>query len=294
MILDEADWRARADAHRRRAEPYVAGRLARRGRGEKHPVDDFLFEYYGYSPARLTRWHPGAGVLLAGDASEYAALGSYTSVTLDDGRTAVGADLSRLAGRREGMEWIRGLLARTAERTARLDCFGLHEWAMVYRQTPEEVRHAAWPLRLGRGGTDAVVEAHQLRCSHVDAYRFFTPAAAPRNAFTPTRETQRALEQPGCLHANMDLYKWAMKLAPYGDSALLLDCFALARDVRELDMRAAPYDLTALGYEPVRIETADGKAEYVRLQRTHAERAAGLRARLLADYDRVLAAVPSA
>ncbi|QMW65149.1 3-methyladenine DNA glycosylase [Mumia sp. ZJ1417] len=290
MILDEADWRARADAHRERAEPYVAGRLARRGRGEKHPVDDFLFEYYGYKPARLTRWHPGVGVLLGGDASEYAALGSYRTVDLPEGRTAVGADVSRLASRREGMEWIRGLLAMTAGRTARLDCFGLHEWAMVYRQTPDEVRHAAWPLRLGADGTDAVVESHQLRCSHVDAFRFFTPDAVPRNALAPSRETQRALEQPGCLHANMDLYKWAMKLVPYGDSDLLLDCFALARDVRELDMRAAPYDLAALGYEPVRIETAEGKAGYVRLQREHAERAAALRVRLLADYDRVLAA----
>jgi hypothetical protein len=106
----------------------------------------------------------------------------------------------------------------------------------------------------------------------------------------PSRATQQALEQPGCLHATMDLYKWAMKLAPYGDSDLLLDCFALARDVRELDMRAAPYDLAALGYPPVRIETVDGKAEYVRLQRAHAERAADLRTRLLADFDRVLAA----
>ncbi|WP_370614943.1 3-methyladenine DNA glycosylase [Mumia sp. Pv 4-285] len=287
MTLDETDWRERAARHRERAEPFVAGRLRRRAQGEKHPVDDFLFEYYGYSPARLSRWHPGAGVLLGGDASEYAALGAYRSYD-----AGVGADLGRIPARRDGMEWIRGLLAMTATRPARTDCFGLHEWAMVYRQPVDEVRHD-WPLRLGPDGTDAVVEAHQLRCSHIDAFRFFTPPAAPLNAVTPTRETQRALEQPGCLHANMDLYKWASKLVPLGDSDLLLDCFALARDVRELDMRAAPYDLSDLGYEPVRIETVDGKAAYVRLQRAHAERAAVLRARLLADYDRVLS-LPSA
>ncbi|MBW9208375.1 3-methyladenine DNA glycosylase [Mumia sp. zg.B53] len=285
LRLDERDWRERAQRHRARVEPYVTGRVRRRQRGEKHPVDDFLFEYYGYSPARLMRWHPGAGVVLGGDASEYAQLGTYR--TYDDG---VGADLGRIAGRRDGFEWTRGLLALTASRPGRTDCFGLHEWAMVYRQAPDEVRHASWPLRLGTAGTDAVVEAHQLRCTHVDAYRFFTPEAAPRNASSPSRETQRAMEQPGCLHANMDLYKWAMKLVPYGDSDLLVDCFALARDVRELDMRAAPYDLSALGCTPVPIETPEGKAEYVRLQRAHAERAAGLRARLLADYDRALAA----
>ena len=32
-------------------------------------------------------------------------------------------------------------------------------------------------------------------------------------------------------------------------------------------MRASPYDLTELGYQPVPIETAAGKAEYVAAQR---------------------------
>ena len=45
---------------------------------------------------------------------------------------------------------------------------------------------------------------------------------------------------------------------------LLLDTFVLARDVRVLDMRASPDDLTAHGHPPVRIETATGKAEYAR------------------------------
>ena len=112
------------------------------------------------------------------------------------------------------------------------------------------MRHAAWPLRLGARGTDSVVEAASIRCTHYDAYRFFTPEALPRNAIRPSRETQVALEQPGCLHANMDLYKWAYKLGPIVPGELLLDCFELARDIRELDMRASPYDLSALGYEP--------------------------------------------
>jgi hypothetical protein len=49
----------------------------------------------------------------------------------------------------------------TADRPAQLGCFGLHEWVMVYRSGPDDVRHGAWPLHL---------------------------------------------EQPGCLHATMDLY----------------------------------------------------------------------------------------
>jgi hypothetical protein len=87
----------------------------------------------------------------------------------------------------------------------------------------------------------------------------------------------------------MDLYKWAYKLSPLVDSELVADCFALAREVRELDMRASPYDLSALGYEPVRVETPEGRAGYVRAQRDFATRAAPLRARLIDAIDRLTA-----
>jgi hypothetical protein len=187
--------------------------------------------------------------------------------------------------RGEALGHVRALLAATASRPAQLGCFGLHEWAMVYRQGPDDVRHAAWPLRLRAAGTDAVVEAHRIRCSHFDAYRFFTAAAAPRNTVRPTRADTVALEQPGCLHATMDLYKWAYKLSPAVPSGLVVDAFELARDVRELDMRASPYDLTALGHAPVRIETTEGKAEYVAAQRAFAGRGGALRERLLAVLD---------
>jgi len=159
---------------------------------------------------------------------------------------------------------------------------------MVYRRPAEAVRHADWPLRLGSRGTDEVVESHRLRCSHVDAFRFFTDDAVPRNELRPTRATQVDLEQPGCLHATMDLYQAAFRLGPAVPGELLLDCLELARDVRTLDMRASPYDLSALGYSPVAIETPDGKAEYVRAQRAFADRAAPLRAALLAVCDTVL------
>jgi hypothetical protein len=142
-------------------------------------------------------------------------------------------------------------------------------------------------LRLGSTGTDAVVESHRITCSHFDAYRFFTPDAEPLNALRPTREGQPALEQPGCLHAGMDLYKWAHKLVPAVSSDLVMDCFELARDIRALDMRAAPYDLRELGYEPVRIETAEGKAEYAAAQRGFSARGQALRARLVDAIDRI-------
>jgi len=283
----EPEWRSLESAHAARVDALTAEHLTRRADARRHPVADFLFTYYSHRPAQLRRWHPGPGVALTG-AVERADWRFYRS----EGDVAVLDVDQLLAARGSSVRFIRDLLARTAARPAQLGCFGLHEWAMVYRQEPEQVRHADWPLRLGSEGTDRVVEQHQIRCSHFDAYRFFTPPARPLNVLTPTREAQPALEQPGCLHANMDLYKWAYKLSPGVPSALTLDCFELAREVRELDMRAAPYDLRELGVDPVRIETSEGKAEYAAAQRAFSQRAQALRARLVQACDELLSAGP--
>ncbi|MEU8901192.1 3-methyladenine DNA glycosylase [Nocardia sp. NPDC048505] len=273
-VLAEAEWRARAAEHRARLDRLVGPYLERRAAGSTHPVIDFLFTYYGHKPAQLRRWHPGFGVVLAG-AREYDGARGYHAV--EGGHTA---DPAFLAKRRDTVAFVAELLRATASRPAQLSCFGLHEWAMVYRA--EEVRHQQVPLRLGPAGTDAVVESMSLRCSHYDAFRFFTPEAVGRNIRPLTRDDQVLREQPGCLHANMDIYKWGFKLAPLTSSALVLDCFELACTARELDMRASPYDLTDYGYTPIPIETPAGRATYVRRQSEIAERATTLRAELLA------------
>lgn len=274
-VLAEPEWTARQAAHQARVDALLAGHRARAATGTPHPVEDFLFGYYSYRPAQLRRWHPGAGIVLAG-ADERLGWRDYRRLA-----GGVGVDVPGFVERRgAALARTHALLAATASRPPQLGCFGLHEWAMVYRVSPREVRHGL-PLRLGPAGTDAVVERHRLRCSHFDAFRFFTEPARPRNDGQLRRDLQVQLEQPGCLHATMDLYKWAYKLQPWVPSDLVLDCFELARDVRVLDMRASPYDLAALGYPPVPIETARGKAEYVASQRGFAERGAPLRRRLL-------------
>jgi hypothetical protein len=290
QILTEHQWRERTAEHEARVDTATAGHRARRRDHSRHPVEDFLFTYYAFSPAQLRRWHPGAGVGLRSRHMAphrgwrfYEATGDVVSVDV----------AAFLHARGDAVRFVRDLVASTAERPARFGCFGLHEWAMVYRLKQSQVRHSDWPLRLGQAGTDAVVEAHQIACSHFDAYRFFTPAASPRNSLSPTRARQPAYEQPGCLHAGMDLYKWAHKLVPAVPSDLVMDCFAHAAELREMDMRASPYDLTGLGLEPIRIETPDGKAEYVQLQRLYAERGQVLRGRLLAAIDLVLHGLPS-
>ncbi|WP_208008595.1 3-methyladenine DNA glycosylase [Agromyces protaetiae] len=284
--MTDTAWRAREAAHAERADALTQGHRARAARGEKHPIEDFLFTYYGYSPSLLRRWHPGAGVELEGAAADRERAGwRWYAPSARPGAAPGSLVVDRAAIEREKATLLTGIeriLRATAGRAASFGCFGLHEWAMVYRQS--EHRHPV-PLRLGQAGTDAVVDAHDLKCTHIDAYRFFTDEATPRNRYAPTRETQPDLEQPGCLHANMDVYKWAMKLGPLVPGELLLDAFALARDIRYLDMAASPYDmepwLDPRDPEPVRIESADGKAEYVRRQRGFAERANALRSRLL-------------
>jgi hypothetical protein len=272
-VLDEVDWTQRRDLHRKRVATILGPYRQRRSGGVADPVVDFLFTYYTLRPGQLERWHPGFGVVLSGHAS---VMTGYTRT--DQGITV---DPKLLLHRRATIEFVAGLLEATAGRAPHFGCFGLHEWAMVYRSPADDVRHRGVPLRLGAGGTDAVVESLPLRCTHFDAFRFFTDAARPRNNIELTRQAQPATEQPGCVHASMDLYKWGVKLLPLIDSGVVLDAFELAYDARVLDMRASPYDLREFGYQPICVESASGRAEYVRDQAAIAERAAELRQALI-------------
>ena len=168
--LDEAAWRARAAAHRARVERWTGPHRERRRRREAHPVLDFLFTYYSHRPAQLEQWHPGPDVLLLGAAPRAA----YRTV---DGGVVL--DLAEHPDRLRTAAFVRALLAATASRPPRLSCFGLHEWAMVYRT--DAPRHRTVPLRLGAAGTDAVVESLPVHCTHHDAFRFFTAAAPSRS-----------------------------------------------------------------------------------------------------------------
>ena len=235
---------------------------------------DFLFDYYPYSPGRLSTWHPGLGVGLRGAWKP----ASNTSAYLHD-QGAWFADPTLADGPR--LNLALRILQGTQSRPAQLSCFGMHEWAMVYRINPERIRHSQQPLRLPIAEISKTVDDVGLRCTHIDAFRFFTEAAAPRNSLVPTRDNQPEVEQPGCLHANMDLFKYAMWFQSYVPGDLVLDCFELAVRVREFDMRASPYDLSNLGYQPICLETPDGRREYAAAQKQSADDAMPLRRRLI-------------
>ena len=275
ISLAKEVWQERARKHQARVSEWIDPVLERRSRHARHPVYDFLFEYYSFRPAQLLRWSPGPDVILQdADRTDGAAL--WESVQ-------GGQRLKAFPGsRREFVDWAIHFLRSTAERPANFSCFGLHEWAMVYRQPA--IRHQEVPLRLSRPELDGFLESQQLSCTHFDAFRFFSERAKPRNSMQLERTLTAELDQPACIHVNMDLYRFCYKIAPWIESELLADAFALARSARELDMRASPYDLSEFGFEPILIETADGRAQYVRLQREIARLAEPVRERVLKAY----------
>lgn len=278
VTLPPDQWRFRSERHHARVDVWIEPRRRRRAEGRRHPVDDFLWTYYRNRPSSLRLWHPGLGVILVGDppvADHRDYRRSASGWTADPARIRVDLVRRRLA-----------LLRATAGRTARTDCFGMHEWAMILGLSQNQVRHEQVPLRLSPARVSAVVEDVGLRCTHFDAYRFFTPPAARRQQ-PLTRAGQIDHEQPGCIHAGMDLYRYAYEAAPFVGSDLVADCFAHARAAREVDMRASPYDLSDWGLDPIPIETAPGRREYADRQADLARRAEPLREGLLRALQRM-------
>lgn len=287
-VVEEPTWRAIQADHDRRAATFTAAHLERRRLHQEHVVEDFLWNYYTLKPSHLHRWHPGVGITLAGG-EERVGWRFYT----ENSRGVYVDHEQFLRERGKTARYIAELIEATLSRPASFGCFGLHEWAMVYRQEPDQVRHST-PMRMAPGEIDAVVESHSLTCTHIDAFRFFTPDATGMNKTRPTRQTQVQDEQPGCLHAGMDLYKWAGKLGPIIPGDLLLDTFELARDIRQVDMQASPYDVSAYtgaDGEPlaaIAIETVAGKRDYVARQRQFTIRGNALRQRILDTLTEVL------
>ncbi|MFC7336125.1 3-methyladenine DNA glycosylase [Haloferula chungangensis] len=286
--LQQSEWQRLAAEHRRRAERWTVPARQRHTHGVPHPIEDFLFTYYSFTLGKLETWHPPFGCSL--EASDKMAPQFERAPYRRDGQQ-IFADPSALSEKAVArLVWIRELLVQTQNRTPNFSCHGIHEWAMVYRG--HEIRHeASTPLRLRQSEIDAIVESRPIACSHFDAFRHFSPDARAFNRFQPSLDARPHLEQPGCVHANMDLYKWASKCMPWIGSELHIECFELAIRLRELDMRASPYDLTAYGHRPIAIETAEGRREYEALQKQLASEARPLREKLIGHLDPLLSIV---
>lgn len=290
--LPQEVWRVYAQRQSERASQWTEPYRRRRASRTLHPVYDFLFIYYRIKPTQLEAWHPQYGFTLIGADQEPTYQHRYYRHNAE-GTTLDPSTMEPRAHHR--LEMALRLCEAVYERPPQFGCFGMHEWAMVYRGDEKgEIRHAEQlPLRLGQEATDAFVRSQPIACSHSDAFRFFSEQAKPFNRIQPRKDTRIENEQCGCLHTNMDLYKLCGQCMPWMGSDLMWRCFEFAIEARTLDMRASPYDCSSLGFDPVPIETAAGRAEYERLQRRLHEQAQPLRKEMIDCLKEVLQAVPT-
>ena len=277
----------------------------------QHPVYNFLIEYYGLKGIkgvkRLARWSPkpeGDGILLEGatqddlvastlhlrgavlqdDGILYSPSTFFSSKDVDDDATMIRAAAPYL--------WYRAVLQQTLAAEPVLHCHGLHEWAMQYQPAgapePASAKYQSHLLlRVDRAVINEAVERKGVRCTHVDALRYFAPAAAVLNHHGAVlqRMDQLRLEQPACVHAHMDLLKLALRLEPFCDAVLLHRVLEVALSARSLDVAASPYDATMYGVGIVPIETEAGRAEYRLRQAELMRTAEPVRRDLLQAYD---------
>lgn len=329
VTIPEPTWRAASTAHAERMRALVApgfvevaNHLTRDSRPSprfqksddgwlaldaKHPVYNFMLDYYALKGAksmrRLGRWSPAIhpdGVFLEG----------ATEADIESGRLSPRGASHSIQGiayeprsfmrsatheQASSFLWYRSILQATSTATPILHCYGLHEWAMQYwpegaPEPPSAKYQRHLPLRVSREVINAAVERRGVSCTHVDALRYFAPAAAPLNKHGATlqRSQQPSLEQPACVHAAMDLLKIALKLHPWMSSEILGDALEVAIASRTLDVVASPYDLRSYGLEPICIETDEGRQEFREAQVQLMERVVPVRARLLEAYDAFL------
>ncbi len=166
--------------------------------------------------------------------------------------------------------WYRAVLEQTVTAEPVLYCYGLHEMAMIYQPhdappPPSAKYQAHVPLRVSQDTLNAAVERVGTRCTHVDALRYFSPAAASLNFHGETlhRMDQLRLEQPGCVHAHMDLLKIILKIEPFVSATLRSEVLKMAILARKLDIGASPYDVTStFQVEMIPIETEEGRLLY--------------------------------
>ena len=288
-------WLAEAENHVQRMNELLypgtkADLKARMHAVREHPVYNFLHTYYRYSAEDLKMFSPGLDRVLSfnDDDGDLAKVHSRFRVISASQTLKFEITAPLTADGRFG--WIqlsraRDILRATSTRLPFLGCFGLHEWAMLYKQNQK--KQPFLKLRVSQSTINEMVESG-VKCTHFDAFRFFHVDAQPLNTEELSRDTQDAYEQPGCIHATMDLFKYAFSVYPLASSELLRQSLELAIMARKIDMRASPYDVSHICELPIAIETPEGRIQYAAEQLQLAELAAPIRQRLLSVYDQIL------
>ena len=184
--MERAEWERRAAAHAARVDTLVAPHLARRATGAAHPVHDFLFTYY---------FRPGA--CAAGTRGRGTGLLDAAGPRPREGVRRRGGQAAHVASQRPLVESRDRLLSATATRPAHLGCFGMHEWAMVYRTPEGEIRHSAWPLRLARGHGSGSSSRTGVRCCALRRVPVLHAPARPLNMLSRPAIDRRGARAAG-------------------------------------------------------------------------------------------------
>lgn len=301
-------WKERASLYRSSMQAilYPPGNSIknRQHASNTHPIYNFLHKYYRYNTEDMLKYSPGMDVVLE-YGSDDALSTKYLNVDEKTNRCYFDKALLQeklVDGWAGSVNVLHNyeVLKSTMKKTPFFGCFGLHEWAMLYSGASTEdhddkpkKHQEKLPLRVPQDIVNQIVETGPLRCTHFDAWRFFHPEAQPLNIHHPMkRQTQAQHEQGGCIHANMDLFKYAYQLHPLVSSDLVLRSLRLAVRARKIDMRASPYDvsqyLDSTTEGPIRVETKDGRMQYVKEQEALYQAAMPIRAELVQVYARAL------
>ena len=237
----------------------------------------------------------GAVPLADGSGAVYSPSLFYNRYDDEDGEHTAGESSKSKMKSAAPFQWYRAILTKTLNSEPIFHCHGLHEWAMQYHPPgadppPSGKYQSHMPLRVSREVINEAVERRGIHCTHVDALRFFAPAAAPLNHHGSQleRTDQLRLEQKGCVHAHMNLLKISTRLQPFVNASLVADTLEISLRARRLDIEASPYDVRSYGLGVVPVETPEGREEYRRQQKELMHAAAPVRERLLIAYDAFL------
>ena len=216
-----------------------------------HPIYNFMHTYYRYSAEELKLFTPGANspldVLSPTDSvllhplfqhsvsSRASSSSSAVPPLAAPPASTVEYRFPKTLSPEGRFGWIQMAKARDVLKSAaslnppNFGCFGLHEWAMLYKGAAP--KQPGLGLRVSQSTIDAMVEGG-VKCSHYDAFRFFHQDAKQFNAVSLVRETQASFEQAACIHVTMDLFKWSHKIYPPPQDARISDSSKSDRHAR--------------------------------------------------------------
>lgn len=277
---------------------------------KSHPIYNFLHTYYKYSVESLYCYSPGINISISGlinDNSNSVSRKYLYTASNDVMYYSPSLFPSQSSERlKSNVKQYYEIQLNSIMKKPNFYCFGLHEWAMLYsgRLTADGKeceptrlpKHQQLDIRTSQEVIDDLVESNLLKCSHFDAWRFFHVNAQPMNQIPVlSRSSQPQNEQAGCIHATMDLFKYAYSLYPLVSSDLLIKCLQIAIRARIIDMRASPYDVSKYDVcaVPICVETMDGRREYSRLQENLYNDALPCRIELLEIYKHAVESLES-